>query len=116
MRVAISLASSRLLLKNQVRMPARMLRKPRKTVLMVRVLSPGEKNEQRDKQLKLKLYSQQGVQEYWVVDTNLRQVQVYRRDNAVLALVMTLQDSDALTSPLLPNFTYPLSRIFGRVR
>ena len=29
--------------------------------LVVEVLSPGAENEQRDKQLKLKLYSQQGI-------------------------------------------------------
>ncbi|MEO1211621.1 MAG: Uma2 family endonuclease [Cyanobacteria bacterium J06638_20] len=81
--------------------------------LVVEVLSPGEKNEQRDKQLKLKLYSQQGVQEYWIVNKNLRQVQVYRRDEALLTLVLTLQDSDSLTSPLLPDFACPLIRIFG---
>lgn len=82
--------------------------------LVVEVLSPGEKNEQRDKQMKLKLYSQQGVQEYWIVDKNLRQIQIYRRDRAALTLVMTLQAAETLTSPLLPDFTYPLNRIFGR--
>lgn len=84
--------------------------------LVVEVLSPGEKNEQRDKQLKLKLYSQQGVQEYWIVDKNLRQVQVYRRDNAVLVLVATLQAGDSLTSPLLPDFVGPLNQVFGQPR
>jgi Uma2 family endonuclease len=82
--------------------------------LVVEVLSPGEKNEQRDRQLKLKLYSQQGVQEYWIVNPALGQVQIYRRDNALLALVVTLQVADALTSSLLPGFACPLSRIFGR--
>ena len=84
--------------------------------LVVEVLSPGEKNVQRDCQLKLKLYSQQGVQEYWIVNTELRQVQVYRRNYAMLTLVMTLQDTDALTSPLLPDFSCPLTKIFGRKR
>jgi len=82
--------------------------------LVVEVLSPGKKDEQRDRQLKLKLYSQQGVQEYWIVDQTLRQVQVYRRDYAVLTLVVTLQGADSLTSPLLPDFACPLRRIFGR--
>ncbi|MGJ3246333.1 MAG: Uma2 family endonuclease [Elainellaceae cyanobacterium] len=81
--------------------------------LVVEVLSPGEKNIQRDYQLKLKLYSQQGVQEYWIVDKDLRQIQVYRRSNAVLTLVMTLQDGDVLTSPLLPDFSCPLAKFFG---
>jgi Uma2 family endonuclease len=84
--------------------------------LVVEVLSPGEKNEQRDKQLKLKLYSQQGVQEYWIVDNNLRQVQIYRRDNAMLVLVATLQAGDTLTSPLLPDFACPLNSVFGQRR
>jgi len=82
--------------------------------LVVEVLSPGETNMQRDCQLKLKLYSQQGVQEYWIVNKELRQVQVYRRDNALLTLVMTLQDTDTLTSPLLPDFSCPLTKVFGR--
>jgi len=83
--------------------------------LVVEVLSPGEKNEQRDKQLKLKLYSQQGVQEYWIVDKNLRQIQVYRRDQAVLTLVVTLQAGDSLSSPLLPDFACALDQVLGRV-
>lgn len=80
--------------------------------LVVEVLSLGKKDEQRDRQLKLKLYSQQGVQEYWIVDNTLGEVQVYRRHQAVLTLAMTLQATDSLTSPLLPDFSYPLSRIF----
>jgi Uma2 family endonuclease len=84
--------------------------------LVVEVLSLGKKDEQRDRQLKLKLYSQQGVQEYWIVDNTLAEVQVYRRDQAVLTLTLTLtlQVTDSLTSPLLPDFSCPLSRIFGR--
>jgi Uma2 family endonuclease len=82
--------------------------------LVVEVLSPGEKNEKRETQLKLKLYSQQGVQEYWIVNKDLRQVQIYRRDNALLTLTLTLQAGDTLTSPLLPDFSCALSRIFGR--
>lgn len=53
--------------------------------LVVEVLSPGEKNEQRDglrlafghREVKLKLYSVQGVQEYWIVDHRTPKVEVY---------------------------------------
>lgn len=48
------------------------------------------------------------------MDNTLQQVQVYRRDQAVLTLSITLQASDSLTSPLLPDFSCPLSRVFGR--
>lgn len=81
--------------------------------LVVEVLSPGENNERRDKQVKLKLYATQGVQEYWIVDWQLQQIQVYRRQQATLVLVATLVISDELSSPLLSGFTCPIARIFN---
>src|SRR5207249_2084016 len=36
--------------------------------LVVEVLSPGLTNERRDREAKLKLYSQRGVLEYWIVN------------------------------------------------
>ncbi len=36
--------------------------------LVVEVLSPGKKNEKRERVAKLKLYSVQGVHEYWIVN------------------------------------------------
>jgi Uma2 family endonuclease len=73
--------------------------------LMVEVLSPGELNEQRDKEVKLKLYSLHGVQEYWIVNWQLKTLEIYRRSNAQLQLVATLLEGDTLTSPLLPGFS-----------
>lgn len=72
--------------------------------LVIEVLSPGTANERRDRELKLKLYSRQGVQEYWIVDWRLRTVQVYRRGDQQLQLVGTMGDEDVLTSPILPGF------------
>ena len=80
--------------------------------LVVEVLSPGRRNEQRDRESKLALYSRQGVSEYWIVDCWLRAVQVYRRDGDKLTLIATLVDDDALTSPLLPGFSLPLRRLW----
>lgn len=80
--------------------------------LMVEILSPGEKNETRDKRVKLKLYSLYGVQEYWIANWQLKTLEVYRRDNAQLQLVHTLMIGDTLTSPLLPGFSVDLSQIF----
>ena len=72
--------------------------------LVVEVLSPGPKNEDRDREVKLKLYSRQGVREYWIVDWRDVTVQVYRRERTVLRHVATLTAEDTLTSPLLPGF------------
>jgi Uma2 family endonuclease len=80
--------------------------------LVVEVLSPGQTNERRDKDAKLKLYSVQGVREYWIVDWQGRSVEVYRRENAVLKLAATLYEQDELTSPVLPGFSCVVSKFF----
>ena len=80
--------------------------------LMVEILSPGERNEYRDKVVKLKLYSRYGVREYWVVNWQLQSIEIYRRTDARLELDSTLLITDILTSPLLPEFNVPLDRIF----
>lgn len=80
--------------------------------LMVEVLSPGELNEQRDKEVKLKLYSLHGVQEYWIANWQLKTVEIYRRSDAQLQLVATLFEGDTLTSPLLPGFSTAIAQIF----
>jgi Uma2 family endonuclease len=80
--------------------------------LMVEVLSPGAANKRRDRQLKLDLYSREGVLEYWIVDWQARTVRVYRRDQTVLQLVATLRGDEVLTSPLLPGFSCSISRFW----
>ncbi len=80
--------------------------------LVVEILSPGTTNERRDREFKLKLYSRQGVQEYWIVDCRLRSVQVYRRGTLALELTCTLLDDDTLRSPLLPGFSCPLEALW----
>jgi Uma2 family endonuclease len=80
--------------------------------LIVEVLSMGELNEQRDREVKLKLYSRYGVQEYWLVSWQLQSLEVYRRLEGQLQLVGTLIAGDTLTSPLLPGFSVPVLKIF----
>ncbi|WP_335091701.1 Uma2 family endonuclease [Nostoc sp.] len=80
--------------------------------LVVEVLSPGKQNELRDKEAKLKLYSVQGVREYWIVDRLTKQVEVYRREKAQLVLVATLLGDDEITSPLLPGFCCSIHLFF----
>lgn len=79
--------------------------------LVVEVLSPS--NEVVDRQHKLKLYSAQGVQEYWIADRLRQQIEVYRRLGADLKLVTTLLASDTLSSPMLPNFTCSVQQLFS---
>jgi Uma2 family endonuclease len=80
--------------------------------LVIEVLSPGSRNEQRDRETKLHLYSRRGASEYWIIDWMRRQLLVYRRENAALQLVATLRDSEELTTPLLPGFSCRVSDLF----
>lgn len=80
--------------------------------LIVEVLSPGDENERRDREVKLKLYASQGVQEYWIADRRLQQVQVYRRQAATLKLAATLLAGDEINSPLLPGFICTVAVFF----
>jgi Uma2 family endonuclease len=80
--------------------------------LIIEVLSSGPDNERRDRELKLKLYSSRGVREYWIIDWQKQQVEVYRREQAMLELAATLLPSDALNSSLLPDFICAISQLF----
>ena len=83
--------------------------------LVVELLSPGTANTQRDRDVKLKLYSRRGVLEYWIVNWYERSVEVYRREEAVLKQISTLYEDDVLQSPHLPGFRCKVSQIFADV-
>jgi Uma2 family endonuclease len=80
--------------------------------LVVEVLSPGTENERRDREMKRKLYSRRGAEEYWVISWQERRLEVYQRQKGVLELFKTLYEADILQSPLLPGFTCKISQFF----
>jgi Uma2 family endonuclease len=53
-----------------------------------------------------------GVQEYRIVNWQLKTLEIYRCTDAQLQLVATLFEEDILASPLLPGFSVPLDQIF----
>jgi Uma2 family endonuclease len=80
--------------------------------LVVEVLSQGASNEQRDREVKLKLYSRRGVLEYWIVDRVAQQLDIYRRVEAKLELAASLDSQNTLESPLLPGFSCRVGLLF----
>src|SRR5260370_19357312 len=80
--------------------------------LVIEVLSPGPKNEQRDRESKLKLYSRRGVNEYWIVDWPKRRIRIYRRHQAQLEIVCTLYEQDTLDTPIMPGFSCCIVDLF----
>jgi Uma2 family endonuclease len=81
--------------------------------LVIEVLSPGRAHEVRDREIKLQLYSRQGVREYWIANWQQHTVEVYRHGDAGLQLATALSDGDVLTSPLLPGFSCPIATLWA---
>jgi Uma2 family endonuclease len=84
--------------------------------LVVEVVSPGQRSEQRDREHKLAVYARRDALEYWIADPVRRTLDVYRR-RAVgepLGHAASLAERDTLTTPLLPGFSVRLAEVFAR--
>jgi Uma2 family endonuclease len=81
--------------------------------LVVEVLSSGPRKT--DDLTKRKLYERFGVREYWIVDPELETTRIYRRagDRFVRTAELSVEQGDALTTPLLPGFSVPLADVFA---
>jgi Uma2 family endonuclease len=80
--------------------------------LVIEILSPGNQNRQRDLSAKRQLYGKFGVKEYWIVDSENKQLLVLRLKGKALEDISMLNSEDDLTSPLLPGFNLKVSTIF----
>jgi Uma2 family endonuclease len=80
--------------------------------LIAEVLQPGKHNGNRDRIIKLALYSRRAVQEYWIVDWVAQRVEVYRRELGRLKQTVTLLLGDSIESPLLPGFSCQVRSLF----
>ncbi len=78
--------------------------------LVVEILSPS--TAQRDRVEKRILYARFGVQEYWLVDPEARQVEVLTLGEGDYETAGLYGEEDTLTSPLLPGLSMPLSQVF----
>ena len=80
--------------------------------IVIEILSPGRENVSRDRVAKRQLYAKHGVSEYWIVDSENRSVEIYRLAGNSLELAKMLRHGDEISSPLLPEFSCSLSKIF----
>lgn len=69
--------------------------------LVVEILS--ESTAYRDLVKKKKLYAAYGVREYWIVDPNEKQIEVYALKEKEFLLQQTYKKNETLSSPLLPG-------------
>ena len=80
--------------------------------LVVEIGSPSTRK--RDETIKRRLYERFGVTEYWVVDPELDTIKVYRliEGRFTRTSELSLEQDDALTSPLFPGLELRLAEIF----
>jgi Uma2 family endonuclease len=78
--------------------------------LVVEVLSPATAS--RDWRVKLDLYANHGVSEYWVVDPDGQRVWVMARSEGMLNEMGNYGIGEALASPTLEGFTANLDEVF----
>jgi Uma2 family endonuclease len=81
--------------------------------LVIEILS--ETTRRRDEVIKRKLYERFGVREYWVIDTELEQVKVYRHTAQGYGKpqILSAEAGDRLETPQLPGLSIPLVKLFA---
>lgn len=80
--------------------------------LVVEILSPGTENMDRDRVAKRHLYAKYGIKEYWIIDPEMKTIELYRLQKRGLRLVKTLSGEDEITSPLMPGFACKANAVF----
>src|SRR5262249_13156089 len=81
--------------------------------LIVEILSPGSDNRRRDRVAKRQLYAKFGVMEYWILDLEIKPIEIYVLKDRVLDLWATLGVKDLMRSTVLAGFNAPVSAIFS---
>jgi len=79
--------------------------------LIIEITSPA--TEAVDRGEKKRLYERYGVREYWIVDPEREEVEVWVLRAGHFQLQARHGREETLTSPLLPGFQLPLQRVFG---
>ena len=78
--------------------------------LVVEILSPS--NARNDTEVKREFYERHGVNEYWMVDTDARNITVLFLGENGYELAAIYGEGQTLTSPTLPGFSLNLDDIF----
>jgi Uma2 family endonuclease len=80
--------------------------------LVVEVLSPSTRKT--DREDKFREYAQAGIPEYWIVDPQAVEIEVYVLRNGVYALLVKAGRGDRVRSQLLDGFEVGADEVFAR--
>ena len=78
--------------------------------LVVEILSPA--TAERDRTIKLDLYAQHGVKEFWIVDSDALTITILVRRESRFEVAGIYGEGQTLRSPTLAGFTIELDGIF----
>ena len=78
--------------------------------LVIEILSPATAG--RDRTLKRTLYARSGVQEYWLVDSESKSIEVLTLGERGYQLAGRYESGQKLISPLLPGLVIRLEQLF----
>jgi len=67
----------------------------------------------RDRTEKKTIYERNGVEEYWLVDTDRRTITLFRLSAGNYGTPLTFGPADVLTSVILPQLSLPVSEVFA---
>ena len=78
--------------------------------MVVEILSPG--TARYDKGSKRKIYARTGVKELWLIDPDLKSIQLYEMNRNPETPAATHGANSKFTSPLFPRLTLKAAAIF----
>jgi Uma2 family endonuclease len=81
--------------------------------LVAEIVSPGEENRERDLVTKPEEYARAGIQEYWIVDPELRSIKVLVLDGNAYRLHGEFKADQQATSVLHDGFSVNVDRVFA---
>jgi len=81
--------------------------------LIIEVTSPGTENRRRDLLVKRQLYGKYGVAQYWVVDSDNHQIEIYRLKDHQLETAGVFRNNDELETTTLPGFKLRVNEMFN---
>ncbi len=79
--------------------------------LVVEILSPT--TAQKDQSEKKAIYAENGVEEYWIVDSKRREITLYARSGKRFGRGTVYTARDTPHSPVLDRFTVRVNEVFG---
>ena len=78
--------------------------------LVLEVLSPS--TQERDRELKRKVYANYGVRELWLVDPTVNTIEVFGLEPEGLVSIQVYGAGSQVQSPIIPGFSLPAERVF----